>query len=294
MAHLPFLPPERKLRTSGEAWLEANIRRARTVGIFAEVFDIDVDRAQALLARNPHNRSIVGSAVSEWAQTIRQGRWTVNGETIIVADTGELNDGQHRLLAVVETGIPIQSLVVFGVPRESRTTVDCGQKRTAAHVLGMSGVPNSSLVAATIKILMNLDEGVAISTHRNAQVIKNALPRYPNLDRSFAPGRRVGTQFRQSTAMCCALHYLFAQRDEELANAFFSTLADGTAPTKTHPTALLRTRLIENLAGKAKLPMHEVAALFIKAWNAYRCGESLRYLRWRTAGDKPEDFPQVL
>jgi hypothetical protein len=281
------------MTSAGDAWLQANLKRAKAVGPFAEFFDITVDRAVALLARNDSNRSIISNGVHEWAETLRRGDWKVNGEPIIVSDKGELNDGQHRLTAVIETGITMHTLVVFGVSRESRKTVDTGRKRTPGHVLGMSGVPQASAVAAAIKVIINLDSGVSVNTHRTAQEIERALLMYDDVHSSLQPGRKVGVQFRQSVGLCSALHYLMSQKAKKQADVFFEMLTDGTAPSKTHPVAQLRARLTENLASKAKLPIIDVSALFIKAWNAYRAGRPVGSLRWRTEGDKPEVFPRI-
>jgi hypothetical protein len=182
---------------------------------------------------------------------------------------------------------------VFGVSRESRDTIDTGRKRTAGHVLGMAGVPQAALIASTLKVVINLDTGASVNAHRTAQEIKRAFAIYGGVEASLSAGARVARQFRQSTGMCCALHYMMAQKDLAGANEFFEMLADGTAPAKTHPVAQLRARLIENLSGKAKLPIIDVAAIFIKAWNAHRVSKPVSSLRWRTEGDKPEAFPRI-
>jgi hypothetical protein len=36
-----------------------------------------------------------------------------------------------------------------------------------------------------------------------------------------------------------------------------------------------------------------MAALFVKAWNAWRDGAKLKYLRFRETGDSPEHFPSI-
>lgn len=55
----------------------------------------------------------------------------------------------------------------------------------------------------------------------------------------------------------------------------------------------LRERLIANKGSKAKLRPVDILALTFKAWNHARNGDNVRYLRWRTEGDTPEDFPSI-
>jgi hypothetical protein len=268
---------------AAEAWLTNNIARASVTGPFADFFTISLPMARALLRRNSTNRAIVATGVKQWSAALRKGDWQVNGEPIIVSDTGELNDGQHRLTAVVLTGIPMPTLIVFGVARDSRKTVDGGHKRTAGHVLGMLGVTH-----------MNLRLGTTLGVHRSTQEIERELAEYPDLAVVRQASYKFAREFRQSSGTMQALHHMMWRRDPERADRFFQMLADGIGLTeRTNPISRLRQRLTENLAGKAKLPQQEVAAITIKAWNSYRLGKSVTQLRWTTGGDAPEAFPQV-
>ena len=56
---------------------------------------------------------------------------------------------------------------------------------------------------------------------------------------------------------------------------------------------LLRERLRTNSAGKAKLPLLEIVALFFKAWIAYQNGKQVKCLRWNNGGANPEKFPEI-
>lgn len=46
---------------------------------------------------------------------MKTGRWVLNGETICFDSNGVLRDGHHRLLAIIESGVTIEVLVVRGV-----------------------------------------------------------------------------------------------------------------------------------------------------------------------------------
>jgi len=60
------------------------------------------------LMRNPHPKF-----VKHLAEDIRRGNWMDSGASIVLGPEGELVDGLHRLLAVVEADAPIESLVVW-------------------------------------------------------------------------------------------------------------------------------------------------------------------------------------
>ncbi len=278
---------------SGERWLEAQLARMCYSGKFAEFVTVTPEMAAALLMKNPNNRHIVSGGVKEWANALKRGEWKQNGEPIIVSDSGELNDGQHRLTAVVETGISMPTLVVFGVERDSRKTVDTGRKRTVGHVLGMAGVTNSALVAATIRSLINFEKKAHIATHRTGAEVEEYYLNNTEVHDSLAIGRAAATPYHQPHGMICALHYMMHKRNPGRAYEFFKMLSDGIVPNINHPAARLRVRLLDNVAAKNKLKRMEIAALIIKAWNLYCEDKTVKNLSWRSGGDAPEPFPIV-
>src|SRR6185369_3431611 len=79
---------------------------------------------------------------------IKGGRWTLNGEPIIVSDTGELNDGQHRCRAVIDANTPIDVVLIVGIKRDTRITLDQGKVRTAGDFLSMEGNINANVLGA--------------------------------------------------------------------------------------------------------------------------------------------------
>ena len=75
---------------------------------------ITPERATQILAtQNTGNRSISRRHVAVLAEEIKAGRWKLNGDTICF-NGSRLIDGQHRLSAIAASGIPVESLVVYG------------------------------------------------------------------------------------------------------------------------------------------------------------------------------------
>lgn len=52
--------------------------------------------------------------VNRIAGDIRDGKWNMGSNPIVLSQSGVLLDGHHRLSAVVKTGIPIKTIVVTG------------------------------------------------------------------------------------------------------------------------------------------------------------------------------------
>lgn len=127
--------------------------------ITSRVEVITPEIAAHMLAQNHKNRSLRKSKVDAYRRDMREGRWMTNGEPIIISRSGALVDGQHRLRAVVLSGVWIESVVTRGVDDDTMVTIDTGVARTSGDVLGMSGVSNANHVAATARFLMLLKGG---------------------------------------------------------------------------------------------------------------------------------------
>jgi hypothetical protein len=85
---------------------------------------IGPERAEAYLARNRGNRNIVQSHVAALARDIANGHWMFNAQPICFSRSGRLLNGQHRLSAVLEAGLPIEVMVMHGLPEEAFQTYD--------------------------------------------------------------------------------------------------------------------------------------------------------------------------
>src|SRR4051812_16889489 len=80
------------------------------------------------------NRRMKTNAVDASARAMRDGKWKNTGEPIIVA-RGLLNDGQHRLQAVVKADVPVLMDLRFGIGRDAFPATNSGSKRTGADAL---------------------------------------------------------------------------------------------------------------------------------------------------------------
>ena len=129
------------------AWFYGVVERAQAC-VLTERVMVGPDLAAELLRNNPDNRFVRNGNYSKLVDDLRAGRWTFNGESILISKEGLLNDGQHRCLAVVETNVPIDAMMTFGLERASRVTVDQGGAKSAGDFLAMEKIPNSTNVAA--------------------------------------------------------------------------------------------------------------------------------------------------
>lgn len=120
--------------------------------------EIGPERAQELLDTLPDhgpskNRNRSRLRVARYAEDMEEGFWDVTHQGIAIDEFGVLMDGQHRLEAIVESGIPQILLVCVGVPRATFWLIDGGFTRTAASFLdGPYATPRGALARTLMRI----------------------------------------------------------------------------------------------------------------------------------------------
>ena len=82
------------------------------------------EEATRLLEHNTLNRPLNDTHVKRIATQIIEGKWRFIGDTIKISDDDAVLDGQHRLWAVVESKISVETILVKGIKREAFATID--------------------------------------------------------------------------------------------------------------------------------------------------------------------------
>ena len=248
-------------------------------------------KAQAYLDASTHkNRTISESRVLSLAIDMEEGRFLLNGETIIFDDDCNVIDGSHRLNAVVLSRATIKSYVVRGaIHADSFETIDSGGMRNGGDVLGISGIVNAQVVSTACNWLFRLKTNNLMSRKslNNSQFVK-----FHNENPGLTESVRMATRTKKlcSVGIMGALHYLFAKKNAALADAFVDQLATGAELSDTDPIYHLRETFIRDAAKRhERMGAMYRMAVTIKAWNALRNEQEVKALRWATA----EKFPKI-
>jgi hypothetical protein len=257
-----------------KSWLIEAINRGRSEA-FCDIAEIGADDARLLLGNNPENRALNVRLLSKLASDLVGGRWQFNGESIVVASSGELNDGQHRLEAVLQTGIPIRSVIAFGVPRESRATLDMGRVRSMADQLAVAGVASAALVSAIARVVMGWERGGgedfrqvgwltisemidrALTDELLGEATRYASSRY-HFANSILPGSAIGACF-----------YLFARVDHGAATDFMDRVCIGDALDREDAAYATRRALLMVDHHRR----NDLCAIVLRGWAFHRAGK---------------------
>lgn len=256
-------------------WLTSCIDRSRS-GVFSEVVTVSPGLAAELLRRNEDNRGIKAVKATQYASDMRAGRWTFNGEPIIVSDTGLLNDGQHRLMALIDANICLPFVIVFGVPRESRETVDQGGARTASDYLAMSGTQNACIASTIARLVLAYEqsEGQHVETKQvtNGEVVAR-VRNDDGIANSAHYAATVGIKAQKYVAATVIgfCHYLMSEIDGDDAAEYLGQVCTGVGLKPGCAAIAVRERLLAE--GKSR--QRKIAIIF-RGWNFHRRGMRVR------------------
>lgn len=258
------------------------------------IVKVTPELAEKWLANNTHNRRVRESAVFGYARDMEAGRWAENGESIKFAADGTLLDGQHRLAAISLAKVTLPMLVVTGLETTAQETMDDGRKRTLADALTLRGESNAVATAAIIRRAHMWTQGVYRNVGAKPPTNQESLSffeQHPELRRSAQIAVQVRTAIPLPGSVAGLTHWLFSRLDSGDAAEFFHLLISGAIVPETHPVLILRKRIQAEADKAGRVPEDFLLAFVIKAWNAYRDGEQLTFLRYKPGGANPEKFP---
>lgn len=125
------------------------------------ITDVTPENAKALLELNTNNfRNVTKNIVSKYAHAMKLGFWEENGEPIQIYDDGTLANGQHRLMAIVESGVTLKNVVIVTGIKKSVSTFDKGKTRTTVQQAKAKGINLLAHEIGAIGLIMNNLENI--------------------------------------------------------------------------------------------------------------------------------------
>ncbi len=259
--------------------LEALIRRPPTN---SRVIEFSPKLAEYVLTKlNLNNRPMKHTKIKKYADDLLQGLWGLTGDTIKFGTDGLLKDGQNRLSACLRAGRPMASHAVFGIDPQLFARMDIGKNRNGADVFSIAGISYANHVSAAVRWLLILtgdDPSDRGAQYSNEELLNAYRERFDadRLDRSIQSALEVRRACHHPVGPLAALHYLFSEKNQAKADAFYEEWASGRAPRVRAPSRYLQRRLVE-IANASNNRIHENVrnGLIIKSWNAYLAGRTV-------------------
>lgn len=264
-----------------------------------EIETVTPQRASELLRQNRSNRPVVKRRVDMLAQAIVDGQWKVTHQGVALLPDGELLDGQHRLMAVQQSGKSVKMMVTT-LDENVFDVIDTGRPRSARDALALAGVTWAQRLPAAIRLVDHYrgpgaDGAIGGSsrlTNHDYVVIAKQVPLYeayaPSAERiANALGRR-----GLATGLLAAMVAIAedAPNARSAQHEFWRRLENPEMLPAGSPVLALRRWLTvtwpDITRARGQMGMYGT----IRAWNAYVDGRELHRLQVQ-AEKAPEVSP---
>jgi hypothetical protein len=260
-----------------------------------EVMTVTPETAAEWLKLNVNNRPMRPHRVNVLAHEMVRGQWKFTGDSIKFSEDGHLIDGQHRLAACVKANMPLQIVVVCGLPNESFNVLDRNLGRTAGDVLSHHGIKSYKNVAAAARLVIGYEAGVIQNSHEmtiltTPGLILEEVQKHLN-DYMFAinMANRGQTSAFNNSALGAFVVLCVRRFGAPMVDEFIEPCLTGAMLSLGDPRIALRNQV----AGPAR-PRNNVdsLALMIRAWNAWRRNETRKLIKGWSRSDPFPSFDE--
>lgn len=129
--------------------------------------EVTPDYARELRAKQPKDgkpRNIKRGSLNKIERALRDGSFHMDANTVKIGwPSGATLDGNHRLQAVINTGITVRMRFAINVPDETLDVIDSGVARSLADQLKLRGETHSKERAALFGAVCEIHDGRSYS-----------------------------------------------------------------------------------------------------------------------------------
>lgn len=266
--------------------------RLKLKRLHSEVIKYTPAVAEYIIANlNTRNRAVTKSKVKEYTQAVKRGEFQVTSQSVAFCEDGTLGNGQHRMLAVIEAGMPAEFYTTFGDKVSAFAVMDALKPRTGPDALHIAGRKNALILAAAARLISVIESNSRTLTN---QQILDIVDKHEGLEDATFPARRLITKFKCAGAAPTVAMYLIATKSAYHARRddFVDSLISGNNLSKNAPLLKLRdglfTKSITAQYHRQEDKSYVLCATIINTWNKWIRGE-----RGSIAFDIACEFPVV-
>ena len=260
-----------------------------------KTMSIGPDQAKALLSSNIKNRDLSQSFVNRYAADMLNHNWSDDVSMIRVDEEGNLQDGQHRLEAVVQSGTTQSFVVAENCPVEDFKKLDLGRGRTSRDALTVLGYKRPRIMSGAIRLVSLWNRGkltestVKYQTESGTPNVNSHLSKADTIIQAIEYAKKhpmvnplieSACGFQKSFRIVPASvfgAFLFKANElgdttTDFAKEFLAEFVDcnGKPGTATHS---LFTKLVQQSKQNINYGLPNRLALFVVAWNAWIKGK---------------------
>lgn len=263
------------------------------------------------------NRRFSKATVDRYAAKMLLGEWQENPQPVVLAETepgvvevSDLNDGQQRLMALIQASQQKPNLRVpltfcFDAPRDSKLVIDQGKRRLPSDFFAMAGEVNPAQLSHAVRMLhavLDHQPYRSIGLWRKVDLTPRAyieflashieLKQGLQIARDISTGKKALIMPHVGACLWWLLQHNFS-RDPFLAQRFFTGLSSGADLKVNDPRLKVRDFLSMQRAARYKWDGFEQLAVLIATANAWLVGQDS--FTPRTAFSKlAKTYPRLL
>lgn len=224
--------------------IEQGQKAIATGNMFVTIMLVTPALAKSWMALNTGNRPLNRSTVERYKKDLRQGAWAKTHQGIGFDKQGSLADGQHRLVAIIETGIPVEMVVAWGVDRSG---IDRQKPRSQIDEIAYAGM-SDWIMPKHVQIanaMMELSQSYKSSERTTTELVafcemhKREIVFTADIFKKNVRG--VSAAIVKGTIAIASLH-----EDQERISQFVDVLYSGLPETKADHMALRARDFIMN------------------------------------------------
>lgn len=248
------------------------------------IVEMVITPAQAsvwLAANNTRNRNISRIVVNAYAEDMKNGRWVETHQNAIAFyHDGNIADGQHRLMAIAQSGVSVKMMVCYGLTDSAVFGIDNHRKRDVSDQIALEGSESWITRDAVSIVRLSIMAGKDREKVRSVGIVVDVAKR--NRDRiEFSLNNMVGKkQGIHKAAVLFAIASAYGYENSDKLSSFCAMLSDGIiSSSEAAIIVMLRDKLMSDRffvsSYKSRI---ECALMTQRAIKAYCNGESVKRL----------------
>jgi hypothetical protein len=253
---------------------------------------IGPEQAAALLDKaNTHNRKMKPRRVDRLTRVMISGQWRTTHQGIAFDTTGRLQDGQHRLQAIVDSGLPGPVMVFVGMHPNNFKAIDENLVRSADQLLDMEGEVHANTLASAVKLANVYVSPAPRHQSRlrpsNADVYDAWSADADALREATMWARKNYRHISAPPAVVAAAYYLLYRTNGQhnpYVDAYLRGLAAGAKPNRMlldddDPRVVARRWFAGRKEHRQRTEAIDAIGILIHAWNLLIADQRRRYIK---------------
>lgn len=255
---------------------------------------ITPEYAEELLKMNINNRAVRTKKVAELAEVMKKGEWELSNDAIVVSEGNILLNGQHRLMAVVKSGVACPFILYTGAEDSSFDIMDTPIVRRVADAIVRKGGKNSVQMETTISRYMNLHEDLLSGwesmkrfSSKTAGTRRELVEMFDKHEKLFdkwvkwvnatiCKGVRL-VSGAQLAALAAFLERDLGHEEDRIKEYIKALVLDGASQHKT--ILAVRKKLMLHNMKRERLDRHDILRYLIRGWNDFLLNREVIFIK---------------